>query len=197
MKFRLCLYRVHKVSVQSHSVFRHRERNFLGGGGYTFFHADEVPACKTIINNLVPVTSMIRCYDKFMLADKLCEEYNLMYNIDMEDRIYFSSHGPNGGKLSYHAPDDNVYEIEMTQKEINQYMITKKNDEYMVWLELLSFQTDGLTDKGWELMACENGDYTDNYEAVKAMVDEGGLSYKFIYEWVDGETVFHPCWQDF
>lgn len=189
------LFRVRKASLTPHSMLGLEERDAFESKGYSFYPADQAPLhCKTLADNLVPVTSMVRCYDKFILADKMCEQHGLEYDVDMEDNIYFSAYGPDGGRLSYHAPDGNSYSLDMTEDEINQCIINKKVDEYIVKMEEVAYQRKGLSDRGWELMACENCDYTDDFDAVKAMVDEGGLSEEFTDNWVNGETVFHPWW---
>jgi hypothetical protein len=65
---------------------------------------------------------------------------------------------------------------------------------YAVVMDEVDYQRKGLNERGWDLMACDNCEYTDDYDAVKAMVDEGGLSKTFLTNWKEGETVFCPWW---
>ncbi len=162
----------------------------MQAGRTSFFEEkDYTRLCNTIRKNAVEVTSLCVFYDLTMITMKLCDKYKIDYDQELEDELTLIAQSD-----SERVFKTKGYEITIPEEEIAQYYYRKKELMYAVDMEEVAYQRKGLNDRGWELMACANCDYTDDFDAVKAMVDEGGLSSEFVNAWIDDETVFCPWW---
>lgn len=176
--------------IEPGDLLSEEKYQYMEDHGTTFFSTkDYSRLCNSIKKNSVEVDGLCLFYDLTMISMKLCDKYGIDYDHDLEDN------------LNLVAQDDKErvfqskgYKVSIPNDEMEQYLYHKKQHLYAVNMEEIAYQRKGLNDRGWDLMACDNCDYTDDFDAVKAMVDEGGLSKEFVDSWVDEETVFCPWW---
>lgn len=187
----MMLYRCSKpegISQYEHLTWKRKEE--LESGHVNFFdEAEAKRLCKTIFDNSVEVTADVRCYDITTILLELCEKEGIEFDPELEEEIYISS--SSSEKTTFRCRD---YTLEIPRENMEAYIICNRFTMYAVVMDEVDYQRKGLNERGWDLMACDNCEYTDDYDAVKAMVDEGGLSETFLTNWKEGETVFCPWW---
>ena len=186
----MMLYRCGKPCLTDGDFISYEKKYSLEQAGVNFYSPENyLHFCKTMKDCSVQIFTDDLFYDYTMIAIKLCEENKIEYFQEIEDSMYMSSSSSKEIVFTY-----NKYKTSIPTEDIECYYIHKRVELYAIAMNEVDYQRKGLNSKGWELMACENCEYTDDYDAVKAMVDEGGLSHTFLDNWREGQTVFHPWW---
>lgn len=150
---------------------------------YTPNSSGENQICATIRRIMLP---FVRTNDYINL-----EQIALDYELN-RDTIYCSGMSSSDG-YSFRSGEKHV---RVPHDDIaNKYTITKYEDAFAWCSDEIDYQRKGINDVGWCILGeIGNCSYSDDYDLVKRLVDEGGLSESFLTNWVEGETVFHPWW---
>ena len=187
----MMLYRCSKPeSLSEYEHLSWKKKEELEANHVNFFSEAEAKCfCKTMRDNAVEVTADVRCYDTTNLILELCEREKIEYDASLEENLYIAS--SSSEQTVFRTGD---YRLEIPRDDIEAYIICNRFTMYAIVLDEVDYQRKGLNERGWDLMACGNCEYTDDYDAVKAMVEEGGLSDTFLSNWKEGETVFCPWW---
>ena len=76
---------------------------------------------------------------------------------------------------------------------LDEFFIDEPLEKFVLCLEDLAYQKIENFDALKEFLS-ENCAYSEDKETVRKMVETGILDSKFIYKWVDSETIFLPWW---
>ena len=154
---------------------------------------------KKIIFLILIAACLVSCTESYdMSYEELNDRYRMLdseysrlkeHCEELEEELYISS--SSSESTTFRCRD---YTLKIPRENMEAYIICNRFTMYAVVMDEVDYQRKGLNERGWDLMACDNCEYTDNYDAVKAMVDEGGLSETFLTNWKEGETVFCPWW---
>ncbi len=194
------LFRCQKPRLKD-GTFLNKEEFKKYEESFQFFDYDdsEFLDCPTLVNNSVKVQVEQEVYDLRHIAEAICTYNSKDFNLDefnnRASNVLFTSFSDEHITFEYYnAITKGFLNKEFTNKEIQNYIVTKNVEGFLVGLNQVDYQRKGLNDRGWELMPCDNTGYSDDYEKIEQMVVEGGLSETFLENWEEEETVFHPWW---
>lgn len=147
----------------------------------------------TFLKNAMPVYSLVKEWDLFSLA----ADASIIFKTDIPENAensirYIGFRGGNEEFLFTPNPcfPDRTETLRIKSEDRNKYRISKKRTVYIAdFSEKEYIKVD--TPEIFEYLPCKNGQYTDDYEKVKILVDKKLIPTSFIEGWDSLHSVFH------